>query len=86
MSLAAVTEALENVTEALENFAANDFILLDTLLGNCDRELAEIEAERATMNAFLDARREKVADRKVAITAEFGARADDLHAIRNGKP
>ena len=37
------------------------------------------------MNASLDARREKVADRKVAITTEFDARAGDIYAIVNGK-
>jgi hypothetical protein len=77
--------SLAAVTEALENFAANDAVLLETLLGHLDRELAEIEAERAKMNASLDARREKVADRKVAITTEFDARAGDIYAIVNGK-
>jgi hypothetical protein len=37
------------------------------------------------MNAFLDARREKIAERKVAFTAEFDARASDIYAIVNGK-
>ena len=77
--------SLAAVTEALENFAANDTVLLETLLGHLDRELAEIEAERAKMNAFLDARREKIAERKVAFTTEFDARADDIQAIVSGK-
>jgi len=73
------------VAEALDNFSANDFVLRDNLLGHLDRELAEIEAERAKMNAFLDARREKIAERKVSITAEFEARSNDIYAILNGK-
>lgn len=77
--------SLAAISEALENFGANDAVLLETLLGHLDRELAEIEAERAKMNAFLDARREKIADRKVAITTEFDARAGDIYAIVNGK-
>jgi hypothetical protein len=85
MSLAAVTDATAAVAEALDNFAANDFVLRDNLLAHLDRELAEIETERATFNAFLDARREKIADRKVAITNEFDARAGDIYAILNGK-
>ena len=73
------------VAEALDTFSANDFVLRDTLLGHLDRELAEIEAERSKMNAFLDARCEKIADRKVAISNEFEQRADDIYAILNGK-
>ena len=73
------------VAEALDNFSANDFILRDNLLSHLDRELAEIEAERSKMNAFLDARREKIAERKVSITAEFEARSNDIYAILNGK-
>ena len=77
--------SLAAVSEALENFAANDAVLLETLLGHLDRELAEIEAERAKMNAMLDARREKIAERKVAFANEFDARAGDIYAIVNGK-
>jgi hypothetical protein len=73
------------VTEAIDNFAANDTVLFETLLAHLDRELAEIEAERAKFNAFLDARREKIADRKVAISNEFEQRALDIMAILNGK-
>jgi hypothetical protein len=73
------------VTEAIDNFAANDTVLFETLLSHLDRELAEIEAERSKFNAFLDARREKIADRKVAISNEFEQRALDIMAILNGK-
>jgi hypothetical protein len=73
------------VTEAIDNFAANDTVLFETLLSHLDRELAEIEAERAKFNAFLDSRREKIADRKVAISNEFEQRALDIMAILNGK-
>jgi hypothetical protein len=54
-------------------------------MAQLDRELAEIEAERSKFNAFLDARREKIADRKVAINNEFEQRAIDIMAILNGK-
>jgi len=73
------------VTEAIDNFAANDTVLFETLLSHLDRELAEIEAERSKFNAFLDSRREKIADRKVAISNEFEQRALDIMAILNGK-
>jgi len=73
------------VTEAIDNFAANDSVLRDNIMAQLDRELAEIEAERSKFNAFLDARREKIADRKVAIGNEFEQRAIDLMAILNGK-
>jgi len=72
------------VTEAIDNFAANDSVLRDNIMAQLDRELAEIEAERAKFNAFLDARREKIADRKVAISNEFEQRAIDIMAILNG--
>jgi hypothetical protein len=73
------------VTEAIDNFAANDSVLRDNIMAQLDRELAEIEAERSKFNAFLDARREKIADRKVAINNEFEQRALDIMAILNGK-
>jgi hypothetical protein len=73
------------VTEAIDNFAANDSVLRDNIMAQLDRELAEIEAERSKFNAFLDARREKIADRKVAINNEFEQRAIDIMAILNGK-
>ena len=73
------------VTDAIDNFAANDTVLFETLLSHLDRELAEIEAERSKFNAFLDSRREKIADRKVAISNEFEQRALDIMAILNGK-
>ena len=37
------------------------------------------------MNAFIAARRDQLAERKVSITAEFDARANDIYAILNGK-
>ena len=74
------------LTEALDAFAANDAALLENLMAQFDRELGEIEAERASMNAALDARRAKVADRKLAVSNEFEQRALDIMAIMNGKP
>lgn len=73
------------VTEAIDNFATNDTALRDTLIAALDTELGEIEAERAKMNAILDARREKIAERKLAINNEFEQRALDIMAILNGK-
>jgi hypothetical protein len=74
------------LTEALDAFAANDAALLENIMAQFDRELAEIEAERSSINAALDFRRTKVADRKVAVSNEFQQRALDIMAIMNGKP
>jgi hypothetical protein len=73
------------VTEAIDNFAANDSVLRDNIMAQLDREIDDIEAERSKVNAALDARREKIVGRKVAISNEFEQRAIDLMAILNGK-
>ena len=73
------------VTQAIDAFASNDVNLCNLLIEQLDIELAEIEAERSKMNAALDARRARIADRKVAIHAEFDARRGDIDAILNGK-
>jgi septal ring factor EnvC (AmiA/AmiB activator) len=73
------------ITESIDNFATNDASLRDMLIGYLDTELAEIEAERSKMNAAFDARRQRIADRKVTINAEFEQRAADIYAILNGR-
>lgn len=66
------------VTQAIDNFSANDVALRDLLLAQKDAELAEIEAELAKHKARIEAQ-------KMAISDEFEQRAMDLRLIVDGQ-
>ena len=72
------------LTQAIDNFGKNDQALRDLLIAQLDTELAEIESERAQINAALNARRERIAARKVAVDTEFEQRKGDLEMILEG--
>jgi hypothetical protein len=75
------------VTEAIDNFATNDETLRDTLLGQFDTELGEVEAERSKDNAALDAEIREIEARRARMNAKHDARrekiADRKVAINN---
>lgn len=69
--------SLAAVTQAIDNFIANDVALRDQLLAQKDTELAEIEMVLSQSRARIEAE-------KKAITAEFDQRAQDLRVILEG--
>ena len=65
------------ITQAIDNFIANDVALREQLLAQKDTELAEIEMS-------LSEHRARIGAQKKAIDDEFGQRARDLRSILEG--
>lgn len=66
------------VTQAIDNFAANDLALRDMLLAQKDTELAELEMTLAQQRARIEAQKD-------AIRQEFSQRASDIRLILDGR-
>lgn len=66
------------VTQAIDNFSANDVALRDLLIAQKDAELAELEMLMSQSKARIEAQ-------KQAIREEFEQRASDLKLILDGQ-
>lgn len=77
--------SIASLTQSVDTHGMNMGAMFEAMLQAKDRELGEIEAERAAINAAFDARTQRNRAEKEKIAGWWGQCSEDIRALLEGK-
>ena len=77
--------SIASLTQSIDNHGENVAAMFDAMLNAKDRELGEIEAEQAAVNAAFEARKQRNRAEKEKIASWGSQAADDIRGLLEGK-